>query len=310
METNQNLFPAVHFRYMTAEEFNNPFSYVYQLFRHETDIDYLREDITDLIRSAFSDQDAGILRKGRFQEYAFTQRRLIKMMETAFRIMQITPEIIFPEDHPWQTTLRQPAGPDRIRRPRSGYFQQFQILNYEEIIHPVASLTSFFSYRTLEEWREILDDLLGYAYDESDPIGSREQGHAFKIMDELERLTETLYVIYEIRIWNDAEETIEEDERDDDDQPPINNDIPENSNTEKITDVLSPGFQKAVSEYFERFSPDFLITNYRHLFLKYLEIMIAARDASASGDLPRFSYQMAVFLELLDAAKKEFTLAG
>jgi len=310
METNQNLFPAVHFRYMTAEDFSNPFSYVYQLFRHETDLDYLRDDIIDLIRSAFSDQDAGLLRKGRFQECAFTQRRLIKMMETAFRIIQIAPKIVFPEAHPWQKTLRQPACPDRTRRPRSGYFQQFLILNYEEIIHPVTSLTAFFSYRTLEEWREILDDLLGYAYDESDPIGTDEQGHAFKIVNELERLTETLYVVYEIRTWNDAEETIEEDEGDDDDRPAKGNDIRENSNTEKTTNVLSPGFQKAVSDYFELFSPDFLIANYRRLFLKYLELMIVTPDSSATGDLPRFSYQMAVFLELLDTAKKEYPPAG
>src|SRR5690606_41994550 len=97
METNQNLLSAVPFRYLTPDDQQQPFSHVHQLFQYETDVDFLRDDISDLIRSAFSAHDAGLLRKGRLQDYAVTHRRLVRMMEIAFCITQVTPEITFPE---------------------------------------------------------------------------------------------------------------------------------------------------------------------------------------------------------------------
>ncbi|WP_257666240.1 hypothetical protein [Parapedobacter tibetensis] len=182
METKQTSLDQTHFRYLKAEEIENPFIYINEFCEKETEMYYFRRDTLYLIKTAFSYDETFLA--GCNSNYAYSQKQLIKVIETMYVL------------HHADMDLK----PGNIRN----YENSYKCLERDERNNLRVFLDDFFGYKDLDGWHELLDDLLIYAYKEGGEGFFDYADKPFKTMDYFEKLVEAIFLIYEIRHLKDS----------------------------------------------------------------------------------------------------------
>lgn len=163
MKNTQKKLKAKHFRYLTKEIIDNPMDYLDYFFEREIDYEQWKNEIRLIILSSCYPE---MISRKIYVNGSFYCKELIKQVEMAY--------VIF-----FQIGIkRQKKESLRLFKYRRGYFNYTNNkLIYEEVEDPYYQLGLFFSYMTLAEWYETLDDIWLYmtmgdnAYD--DRFGDR-----------------------------------------------------------------------------------------------------------------------------------------
>jgi len=177
MENNQKTLGQVHFRYLRGEEIEYPFVYLNEFCERETEIHYFRQDILDLLKTAYSYQEK--FYTGHEPSYGYHQRQLIKVVEAMYVL------------HVGDMDLR----PGNIR----SYENRYERLSNDERNDIRIFLEDFFAARDLEEWRSLMDELLIFSYKEGGEGYFSYLDKPFEIIEYFEKLIEAVFLVYEIR---------------------------------------------------------------------------------------------------------------
>lgn len=181
VKVNQKKLKAENFRYVAKRVIKNPMIYLDDFFRSQTRIEYWVRDIHLLVNAAaYSEMASPVL-----MENGFNCKKLIEQVEVAY--------IIYKQ-----------CGPKKQREPlaffktRGDYFA-FSFhgeYTFGGEVNPADTLSRFFSYQSLAEWYETLDDMMLYlTYSEVsnyDRFGDK----IVVIRELLLRMAQAMYVIY------------------------------------------------------------------------------------------------------------------
>src|SRR5690606_11905482 len=85
METSDTTLGQSDFRYLKAEEVANPFIYINEFCERETELGYFRQDILDLLKTAYSYCEK--FYTGSSPSYAYYQQQLIRLIEALYALM-------------------------------------------------------------------------------------------------------------------------------------------------------------------------------------------------------------------------------
>lgn len=184
-----------NFIHLTQAEFDNPLLTLVELCCSETDLHYLRDDIHRFVRATtcrntgFKEEDYG--------EMFFFYLRFLKHIELLYLLMHRYPD--------WKASTSSPLY--RLEIIGRSYTihdddikgiseLRFWKLNKEEVLDVSAFMRSFFDFRSLSEWREIMDDLMRALFSK-EPF-SEYNPEAFQVYEYLEKLGEALFLAYEV----------------------------------------------------------------------------------------------------------------
>ncbi|QNL47694.1 hypothetical protein H8S90_12720 [Olivibacter sp. SDN3] len=345
MENLNQEIQTTHFRYLQGNAIQNPLLFIQQFCFTETAIELFRQDITTLVAAAGTRKTDN---NGKFHlnsdEYVYNHRKIIEAIEALWVLHhQASPEFAIDENHPlYQTTKWKRDGIDLETRINSAA-RYYRKLENEEINDIRLFLRVFFVYADMSEWREILDDILSYAYiDESIAYGSTQfSRELIPLTEYLEKMAEAIFLIAELT--HSKKETTETVSNTDIEHTPIVNEqapdmetgpntavpllsleddnftkdlieylntywvhLEEQENTFLYSPImLTERLEKKLLTYFETFHPKFLARNYRRVYMGYLEYIFQTGMPSYEGEIRTFIYQMDTFFELLDLADDE-----
>lgn len=177
MENNPTVLSQAHFRYLNAKEMDNPFSFIHELCERETELHYLKRDVLDLVKTAYSYREE--FYTGVSKNFGYNQIQVIKIIEILFVLHRTNLDL----------------NPGNVR----SYENSYNCLNREEKNDIRVFLDDFFTFHSLDEWREFMDDLLIHAYKEGGEGLFNYVDEPFKTIGYFERLVEAIFLIYEIQ---------------------------------------------------------------------------------------------------------------
>lgn len=343
----ENLHEAIrtsNFRYLTEDAIQTPLSFIENFCYFETEVETFRKDILFFLHAATTRKSDF---NGKFyvnsEDYAYNCRQLISVIEVLWVLYhQPIPQLRIPDTHPlyqkssWAT--------DRIdieKRINSGA-AHFRKLENREINDIGFFLEEFFLYRNLNEWREILDDLLTYAYtNESIFDGTELLYESVAIYEYLEKAVEAIFLIADLNFkYNKSTDDIQtkgvqetnlnptaqingitlpnpiQEVPSLDDDTFTNNLIQylekfwshleeSNGNHSYGPVMFTETLEKELLSYFESFHPKFLSRNFRRIYMGYLEHLFANGTPWYYHELRAFTAHMDTFFELLELADQE-----
>ncbi len=176
MENNPMQLSQARFRYLEASIVENPFRFIREFCDRATEMQYLKRDILDLLKTAYSYREE--FYAGTSKSYAYNQIEFIKIVEVMYVL------------HVGDLDLK--PGPIR------SYVNRYVCLDKSEQNDIRVFLSSFFTFHNLNEWLSVLDDLLIHAYKEGDPDYFTCEKEPFKTMAYLEKMAEAFFLVYEI----------------------------------------------------------------------------------------------------------------
>src|SRR5690606_34674302 len=158
------------------KEIENPISFINEFCGRETELCYFRQDVLDLLKTAYSYKEE--FYTGASPSHGYCQQQLIRLIEAIYVLTTKDVSVSRPTD----TSLA----------------HDYRLLNTLERSEIRLFLNDFFEYKDLDNWREYLDDILIHAYKEGN-VGYFEYDKTpFKSMDMLGKFTEAVFLIYEI----------------------------------------------------------------------------------------------------------------
>lgn len=185
-----------HFRHLTSEEFDNPLLPLIELCCSETDLYYLREDTHRFIRATschnvdFDEENYG--------EMFFFYQRFQKHIELLYLLAHRYPD--------WKASIKSPLYQLKIIGRsytlvdddiKGETTLNFRKLSKNEVMDIGLFMNKFFNFMTLQEWRDTMDDLIRAVF--SRESFSEYEPQAFHIYEYLEKLSEAMFLTYEIR---------------------------------------------------------------------------------------------------------------
>lgn len=173
---SQTLLDQCRFRYLETWAIEDPFSFIREFCAHEMEMEYLKRDVLDLLKTAYSYREEFFA--GTHKSYVYNQIQLVKVVEVMYVL------------HVGDWDLK----PGLIRQ----YVNRYSCLDNSEQKDIRIFLSGFFTFHNLNEWLSVLDDLLIHAYKEGDPDYFVYEKEPFKTMTYLEKLTEAVFLVYEI----------------------------------------------------------------------------------------------------------------
>lgn len=182
MKFKQKKLKAENFRYVTKEIIKNPMIYLDDFFRSQTRIAYWLRDINLVVNhAACSDMACSAL-----SESGFHCRQLIEQVEVAYVIYR-------------QCGLKKQRKPLNFFKSRKD-FRAYSFrgeYTFNGWVDPADTLSKFFSYQSLHEWYETLDDMMIYLVDQPG-FGDERFGDRIVVIRELLlRMAQALSDVYE-----------------------------------------------------------------------------------------------------------------
>ena len=177
MKIKQKKLKAENFRYVTKEMIRNPMVYLDDFFRSQTKIDCWLRSIHLLINAAAYPD----LASPEFQENGGDAKKLIEQLEVAYVIYR-------------QCNLKTQANPLTFFKTREDYLAYLfrgEYTVYGEV-NPADSLSKVFSFQSLAEWYETLDDIWLYASQSRDDSYERFGDRILVIRELLLRMAQAL----------------------------------------------------------------------------------------------------------------------
>lgn len=334
----ENLHPTLqetHFRYLKADAMKDPVWFIKRFCSTETELELFRQDINFLIQAAgtkIKDHQGKFYRYA--DEYVYNHRKIIEAIECLWVFFHLDlSNLQLTDHHPlFQTSKWKKEGID-VKERLAGPAKHFRKLENKEINNVFLFLQDFFLFNDLNEWREVLDDLLSYAHiDESIAFESAYFScELIPIASYLEKMVEALFLIAEL--LSDSAVSIPEktDEHCLLNEHPLS--YPETTillndanyidtlviyldkfyhhiENESLTYtngpvMLSEALEKELLTYFESFHPTFLHRTFQKIYGGYLEYIFKTHTVSDYQELRTLASQMDVFFKLLELAEQE-----
>jgi len=184
------------FRHLTDEQFKNPLLPLVELCCSETSLDYLAEETHQFIR-ATNGRNTGFVGSDYGNMYFFYER-FCKYIELLYVLMVRYPDWKTAKESPlYQTKVmglsREIYDGDMYR----GTLVKFSKLTISEFWNLRKFMESFFAFKTLDEWRNTLDDMMRMVL--SDESFTEYNKHAYQIFEYLDKLSESMFLAYLIR---------------------------------------------------------------------------------------------------------------
>lgn len=176
MANTQASIEQCRFRYLKGDAIKDPFSFIREFCSLEMEIESLKQNILNLVKTAYSYHEEFYTGPGK--AYVYDQIEFIKVVEVMY--------VLHASD--WDLC------PGALR----SYTNRYTCLTDGEQQDIRIFLDEFFSFHDLGGWLEILDDLLIHAYKEGGPHYFTEEREPFKTMAYLEKMAEAVFLVYEI----------------------------------------------------------------------------------------------------------------
>lgn len=161
MQNDQPSLSQMHFRHLSAEEIENPFIYINEFCERETRFHYFRQDILDLLKTAYSYEEK--FYSSHSPSYGYDQQQLIRVMEAVYVL--------------YLRAYNFSSGREKVP------IEHHECLNTQEAADIDHFLEDFFDYKDLDEWREYLDEILLHAYKEGGVVFLNMTRHRSKPLD-------------------------------------------------------------------------------------------------------------------------------
>jgi|GEM_PF-4047444 len=202
METlNQTTHP-IHFRYLSPEAAQDPTIFLEEFCFSRTEIEYFRTDLFQLLQAACCDIEE---QDGRYyldaRNYVYNHKQAIEVMELLWVLhQQKDRDYQLSESHRlFQRPRWKTAGVDLPRRMVTAKYYRY--LTDEEMNNVALFLQDLFTYKDLDEWREILDELLYFSHStEIFGAGAERTSEIMPIQEYFGKIAEAIFLIGEIII--------------------------------------------------------------------------------------------------------------
>lgn len=305
MENNQTSLNQMHFRHLSAEEIENPFIYINEFCERETRFHYFRQDILDLLKTAYSLEEK--FYSSHSPSYGYDQQQLIRVIEAVY--------VLYIGEYNFS------SGRGKVS------VEHHECLTSQEVADIGHFLEDFFDYKDLDEWREYLDEILLHAYKEGG-VGFFEYDKTpFKTIGLLEKFVEAVFLIHELapheRIGTapdtpadeadelervdgtaDNSQSAEKDTAAADEEAQQENHGVSTRAAPAPDEILPEQLSKEVHDFFSLIDPRFIGEGLRHILLNYM------REGFETGFgkedmLAELMYPLQRLFEMFDVARRE-----
>ena len=187
MSTKDNL----RYNNLTKEQISNPHLFLEYFCRCDIEIEGLRTEFFDMIRSACSSK-----KYGNPEDYFHYHRCLLQFLDVAHIFFRRGKKFSIAAE----LTVCTPCTADLSKYYHSLINSHFRNLSKEEIRNTNCFFTDFFGYKSLEDWRWMLSRIVEYAYRTTTIDEVIEDGSEMVLVKEyIEKLIEVIYLIDNIR---------------------------------------------------------------------------------------------------------------
>lgn len=184
------------FQYLTKEEFDNPLLPLVALCCSETSLDYAVGDTHQFIR-ATNGRNTGFVGSDYANMYFFYER-FCKHIELLYVLMHRFPDWKLAKDGPlYRVRVMGRAKEVYDGDMFDGTTMQFNKLSKTEFWDLRLFMKSLFAFKTLDEWRDTLDDMVRMIF--GDESFSEYYDNAYQIFEFLDKLCEAMFLAYLIR---------------------------------------------------------------------------------------------------------------
>ncbi|MDR2271842.1 MAG: hypothetical protein LBF27_13140 [Sphingobacterium sp.] len=200
MKNTQKKLKAKHFRYLSKEYIEDPMKYLIEFFEQETHVHYFITDINLLVNAA-----SNAKMNSPHSHSGYNTKKLIELVELAYVIFK-------------KCNLKKVKNPLDFFKSDSDYWNYVsgECLSVNDIELPEDEISRFFSYQSLGQWYEVLDEIWINISDRNGEFLGNVGKEILAVRELLQRLAISLHKIYENKslpncITNNQEE-IENDE--------------------------------------------------------------------------------------------------
>ncbi|MBC8985923.1 hypothetical protein H9X96_09045 [Pedobacter sp. N36a] len=207
MRRRYDMLSVPGFRYLEDEELENPLLVVEEFFE-ATDLELFRQELRLFFALAFSNK---AYKSGKLYEparQATIHQRITRFLEMAWLILSNdridlsmkAGDPLFQVSGMWRRKGFIEVG----RRMKDDKMKYCRVLEDEEINNVKLVFEQLFKYQSLAAWQDELDMVLFYSLGDIPMSDECENGQvSFPMHELLERLLETVHVMYELRIKGD-----------------------------------------------------------------------------------------------------------
>ena len=172
---------------LTKEQISNPHLFLEYFCRCDIDIEGLRTEFFDMIRSACASK-----KYGNPDDYFHYHRCLLQFLEVAHIFFRRGKKFPIAAD----LNVCTPCTVDLSKYYHSLINSHFRNLSKEEIRNTHCFFTDFFGYKSLDDWRWMLSRIVEYAYRTTTIDEVMEEGAEMVLVKEyIEKLIEVMYLI-------------------------------------------------------------------------------------------------------------------
>lgn len=185
-----------NFWHLTDHEFENPLFPLVELCCSETSLTYVVDDTNRFIRAANCDNRG--FSANDFGEMHFIYERFLKHIELLYIYQARYPDWTLADKGPLYRAkviglLREVHDEDMF----GGTTMRFDSVTETEFWDLGVFMKNFFAFKNLDEWRDILDDLIRHIL--SEEVFSQDCRDATHIFEYLDKLSEAMFLAYLIR---------------------------------------------------------------------------------------------------------------
>ena len=181
----------LRYHHLTKEQISNPLVFVEYFCRCDIDIEGLRIELLDMIRSACSSK-----KYGNPENYFHYHRCLLQFLEVGHIFFRRRKQFSIVTNLTACTSCTTDLSKDHQTLVNS----HFKNLSKEEIRNTSCFFRDFFAYKTLNDWRDIFSRIVEYAYRTTTIDEILEEGAEMVIVKEyIEKLIEVIYLIDNIQ---------------------------------------------------------------------------------------------------------------
>lgn len=175
---------------LTMKMIANPFSVINEFFDQEIDIVNAREELKNWWRSAFSEKC--LLTKSEMVSLIGFRDQLLTLIEASSLLPVAVEEFIEMEGNELLNTSNFCGSLHEGYTPWD-YFPRY--LNKKEYVNPQLMLSKFFAYKTLPEWRDVLEELFSAAISDCSIHTCTNDEDIMKSCEYIMKLFEALYLL-------------------------------------------------------------------------------------------------------------------
>lgn len=196
MKQEPTVSEKTSFRYLKEKDINNPHFQIVCFFCDENNIESFRFGMIDLIKTACSDQHFG-----KRESYYYSQQQFVKLLELAYILKDSKEDLKLNADHPLYRFSDHPFELYTELKNKPFPALHFRTLSGTELNDVRIFLDELFNFKSLDDWRAILDSLLYCTKDDVtlDHIYDEKVYETVLIREYLEKTIEAIGLVCETK---------------------------------------------------------------------------------------------------------------